>query len=88
MDNLRSVCIKYRLPVDNDILENVLDYCDADCDGMISYLEFANFLNWKEKLPSGLDDLGCKFYIDKECCNIYLLFSMIRKVVKSFGTEQ
>jgi len=58
LDNLRSVCIKYRLPVDNDILENVLDYCDADCDGMISYLEFANFLNWKEKLPSGLDELG------------------------------
>jgi len=58
LDNLRTVCIKYRLPVDADILERVFDYCDEDKDGMISYLEFANFLNWKEKLPTGLDDLG------------------------------
>lgn len=58
LSDLRNVCIKYRLPVDTEILEKVLDYCDADCDGMISYLEFANFLNWKEKLPSGLDDPG------------------------------
>jgi len=58
LDNLRSVCIKYRLPVDPDILERVFDYCDVDRDGMISYIEFANFLNWREKLPSGLDDLG------------------------------
>ena len=61
MDNLRNVCIKYRLPVDAEILDRVFDYCDEDKDGMISYLEFANFLNWKEKLPTGLDDLGCKF---------------------------
>ncbi|XP_005099769.1 EF-hand domain-containing family member B [Aplysia californica] len=58
LDNLRTVCIKYRLPIDTEILERVLDYCDADRDGMINYLEFANFLNWKEKMPTGLEELG------------------------------
>ncbi|KAK0045778.1 EF-hand domain-containing family member B [Biomphalaria pfeifferi] len=58
LSNLHNVCVKYRLPVDFDMIEKVLDYCDADKDGMINYLEFCNFLNWKEKLPTGLDDLG------------------------------
>ncbi|KAK3735039.1 hypothetical protein RRG08_001829 [Elysia crispata] len=58
LSDLRNVCIKYRLPVDLDILDKVLDYCDADKDGMINYLEFANFLNWKEKMPTGLEDMG------------------------------
>ena len=31
-----------------------MDFCDADKDGFINYLEFANFLNWKDKVPSGL----------------------------------
>ncbi|XP_059165045.1 EF-hand domain-containing family member B-like [Physella acuta] len=58
LSNLHNVCVKYRLPVDHDMLGKVLDYCDVDGDGMISYIEFCNFLNWKEKMPSGLDDLG------------------------------
>ena len=28
-------------------------YCDVDGDGQINYDEFANFLNWKDKMPSG-----------------------------------
>lgn len=58
LGNLRNVCTKYRLPVDPEILEKVLEYCDLNCQGMIDYLEFSNFLNWKEKLPTGLEDLG------------------------------
>merc|ERR1719367_615849 len=58
LGDLRQVCVKYRLPVDPEILERVFDYCDADKDGMINYVEFANFLNWKEKMPSGFDDMG------------------------------
>jgi hypothetical protein len=60
--DLREACINYGLPVDVWLLEQVFDYCDADRDGQINYLEFANFLNWKEKLPSGFADVPC------ECC--------------------
>ncbi|CAG5126009.1 unnamed protein product, partial [Candidula unifasciata] len=58
LSNLHDVCMKYRLPVDIDILDKVFDYCDVDRDGMINYIEFCNFLNWKDKMPTGLDDLG------------------------------
>ena len=36
-----------------ELLECMLDYCDIDGDGQIDYQEFANFLNWKDKMPSG-----------------------------------
>ena len=35
-----------------------MDYCDTNKDGMIDYEEFANFLNWKDKLPSGIPQSG------------------------------
>lgn len=31
-----------------------MDYCDADGDGLISFVEFANFLCWKDMMPIGL----------------------------------
>jgi len=62
IDDLREACIKFDLPIDVWLLEQVFDYCDADADGQINYLEFANFLNWKEKLPSGFADIP---YIEK-----------------------
>ncbi|KAL8617479.1 hypothetical protein ACOMHN_048117 [Nucella lapillus] len=57
IEDLREACRKFALPVDVWLLEQVFDYCDADRDGQINYLEFANFLNWKEKLPSGFADI-------------------------------
>ncbi|KAK2547717.1 EF-hand domain-containing family member B [Acropora cervicornis] len=37
------------------LLESLLAYCDVDGDGQINYAEFANFLNWKDKmLPGGM----------------------------------
>ncbi|KAK7111234.1 EF-hand domain-containing family member B-like [Littorina saxatilis] len=57
IDDLREACIKFDLPIDVWLLEQVFDYCDTDRDGQINYLEFANFLNWKEKLPSGFADI-------------------------------
>lgn len=53
--DLREVCIQFNLPVEPELLEQVLDYCDANKDGYIDYLEFSNFLNWKDKMPSGLE---------------------------------
>ena len=35
-----------------------MDFCDINKDGQIDYEEFANFLNWKDKLPSGLPQSG------------------------------
>ena len=50
---LREVCIQFNLPVEPELLESMFAYCDVDGDGQINYDEFANFLNWKDKMPSG-----------------------------------
>ncbi|XP_052815590.1 EF-hand domain-containing family member B-like [Mya arenaria] len=55
MDDLREACIQFHLPVEPELLCQLMDYCDLDRDGKINYLEFANFLNWKDKMPTGLD---------------------------------
>ena len=31
----------------------LLECCDKNNDQQIDYVEFANFLNWKDKMPSG-----------------------------------
>jgi hypothetical protein len=51
-NELREVCFQYNLPVDNDMLRLLIEWCDVDQDGQIDYTEFANFLNWKHHLPS------------------------------------
>lgn len=53
LDGLREACIQYHLPVEPELLEQLMDYCDSNKDGSINYLEFSNFLNWKDKMPSG-----------------------------------
>lgn len=47
------MCIQFNLPVEPELLESMFAYCDVDGDGQINYDEFANFLNWKDKMPSG-----------------------------------
>lgn len=55
LGELREVCIQFNLPVESELLESLLAYCDVDGDGQINYAEFANFLNWKDKmLPGGM----------------------------------
>lgn len=29
--------------------------CDTDNKGYINYIQFCNFLNWKDKLPTGIE---------------------------------
>nr|KAF6420281.1 EF-hand domain family member B [Molossus molossus] len=48
---LREACEQANLHLDEKLLDQLFDYCDVDDDGLINYLEFANFLNWKDKLP-------------------------------------
>ncbi|KAM3872997.1 EF-hand domain-containing family member B [Diretmus argenteus] len=50
-EDLQDVCRQYRLDVSGSVLDDLMDYCDVDKDGVINFLEFANFLNWKDKMP-------------------------------------
>nr|XP_036852191.1 EF-hand domain-containing family member B [Manis javanica] len=50
-DELLEVCDQFSLRLDEKLLDQLFDYCDVDNDGLINYLEFANFLNWKDKMP-------------------------------------
>ncbi|XP_019618184.1 PREDICTED: EF-hand domain-containing family member B-like [Branchiostoma belcheri] len=51
---LREVCAQFSLPIEPELMELLFNYCDVNKDGVIDYEEFANFLNWKDKMPSGL----------------------------------
>ncbi|KAK6165768.1 hypothetical protein SNE40_022627 [Patella caerulea] len=54
ISGLREVCVEFNLPLAPEILEQVFDYCDVNRDGLIDYIEFANFLNWKDKMDLGI----------------------------------
>ncbi|XP_069874490.1 EF-hand domain-containing family member B isoform X2 [Dipodomys merriami] len=47
-EELLGACHQANLRLDTKLLDQLFDYCDVDNDGMINYLEFANFLNWKD----------------------------------------
>uniref|UniRef100_A0A2K5BZ53 EF-hand domain family member B n=1 Tax=Aotus nancymaae TaxID=37293 RepID=A0A2K5BZ53_AOTNA len=47
---LQEACDQANLSLDEKLLDQLFDYCDVDNDGLINYLEFANFLNWKDKV--------------------------------------
>ena len=48
--------MQFNLPVEGELLESLMEACDVDPTGQIDYTAFINFLNWKDKLPSGLPD--------------------------------
>nr|XP_032807505.1 EF-hand domain-containing family member B isoform X2 [Petromyzon marinus] len=50
-EELQVACSELNLPVEAALLQDLVRYCDVDRDGFINYLEFANFLNWKQALP-------------------------------------
>ncbi|XP_039662504.1 EF-hand domain-containing family member B isoform X5 [Perca fluviatilis] len=50
-EDLQAVCSQFQLDVSRQVLDDLMDYCDTDKDGLINFLEFANFLNWKDKMP-------------------------------------
>ncbi|XP_068616406.1 EF-hand domain-containing family member B [Brachionichthys hirsutus] len=49
-DDLQEVCRQFQLDVSGTLLDDLMDGCDMDKDGQIGFLEFANFLNWKDKM--------------------------------------
>ncbi|XP_074999535.1 EF-hand domain-containing family member B isoform X2 [Calonectris borealis] len=51
-DDLRKSCFQLNLNIDDELLDSLFDYCDLDKDGLINYVEFANFLNWKDKMAA------------------------------------
>ncbi|NXT31022.1 EFHB protein, partial [Pelecanoides urinatrix] len=51
-DDLRKSCFQLNLNLDDELLDSLFDYCDLDKDGLINYVEFANFLNWKDKMAA------------------------------------
>ena len=54
ISELRDCIVELNLPIQRELLESLLLYCDINNDGQIDYLEFSNFLNWKDKMPSGI----------------------------------
>ncbi|XP_041843357.1 EF-hand domain-containing family member B [Melanotaenia boesemani] len=49
--DLQAVCRQLQLDVSERVLDDLMDCCDTDKDGLINFVEFANFLNWKDLMP-------------------------------------
>lgn len=47
---MKKACFQLNLDLDEELLDALFDYCDLDKAGYINYLEFVNFLNWKDKM--------------------------------------
>ncbi|CAL8287926.1 unnamed protein product [Merluccius merluccius] len=50
-EDLRTVCQEFGVSTSEAVLADLMETCDADGDGVIDFLEFANFLNWKDTMP-------------------------------------
>ncbi|EDV19218.1 EF-hand domain-containing protein 1 [Trichoplax sp. H2] len=45
-DELATLCEKFNLPCDAQLLRTLINRCDMNNDGLIDYWEFSRFLNW------------------------------------------
>ncbi|XP_051577821.1 EF-hand domain-containing family member B [Myxocyprinus asiaticus] len=50
-EDLKDVCQHFNMIISEPVLNDLIDYCDVDKDGLINFMEFSNFLNWKDKMP-------------------------------------
>jgi len=51
--DLYETCCQFDIPLNSDQLTQLFDYCDPNRNGVIDYVEFANFLNWKNPMNTG-----------------------------------
>ncbi|XP_033957943.1 EF-hand domain-containing family member B isoform X2 [Pseudochaenichthys georgianus] len=75
-EDLQAVCHQFQLHVSRQVLDALMDYCDTDKDGLINFLEFSNFLNWKDKMPINRRE---QCIITNECQTSTLPADMERK---------
>ncbi|XP_069504984.1 EF-hand domain-containing family member B isoform X2 [Ambystoma mexicanum] len=52
-EELNKACVQFGLEMHPDLVDALVEYCDVDKDGLINFMEFANFLNWKDKMKIG-----------------------------------
>nr|XP_057909642.1 EF-hand domain-containing family member B [Doryrhamphus excisus] len=50
-EDLKEVCHNFELDVSESVLDDLVQFCDTNQNGFIDFLEFANFLTWKDKMP-------------------------------------
>lgn len=63
---LRDVCFQLNVPIEDEMLTLLMSYCcgssseqkETEKSPLIDYVKFANFLNWKDKLPVATDEKG------------------------------
>lgn len=56
LSDLQQVCHEFHLDSSEKVLQQLLDDCDLDRDGGLNFLEFSNFLCWKELMPIKTQD--------------------------------
>lgn len=50
-DDVQRVCDEFGLDVSRNTLDGLMEFCDVDNNGIVDFVEFSNYLTWKEKLP-------------------------------------
>uniref|UniRef100_A0A671RK32 EF-hand domain-containing family member B-like n=1 Tax=Sinocyclocheilus anshuiensis TaxID=1608454 RepID=A0A671RK32_9TELE len=50
-EDLKEACHQFNMIISDPVLDDLMDYCDVDNNGLIDFMEFSNFLNWKDKMP-------------------------------------
>ncbi|NXP81305.1 EFHB protein, partial [Ramphastos sulfuratus] len=49
-NNLLKCCFQLNVNLDHELLDSLFECCDLDKDGLINYLDFTKYLNWKDKM--------------------------------------
>lgn len=72
-DELKNACALTDFAVSDDLLDILMHECDYDRDGKINFLEFSNFLCYKDSMkPGNFFKDPSKFFFT--CINKYLFF--------------
>ncbi|XP_054903320.1 EF-hand domain-containing family member B [Poeciliopsis prolifica] len=50
-EDLWVVCREFNLTLNGKLLDGVMEFCDVDKDGFLNFIEFANFLTFKDMMP-------------------------------------